>query len=1524
MRIRGQHGQLVDGLITRFEQLVGRILRRISRSTAATITRGGPRHVVTVEDMTVITGQWLRHLDAEVMPALAGVYGTAAAAMAADLTSLEREVAALTAPDATEFLAEARNRLVAVGDHLWEAARDQLTEGMAAGEDMRQLAARVQAAAGVAEPRAMVIARTEVIAANNAATIAQARLVDDPTMIKEWLATPDQRTRETHHQADGQRRYIGERFQVGDAFLDFPGDPTGPPGEIIQCRCSMAFDFDDQPNPVYTAAGEFVEALHPRADDGKFAHEAGVGDKLGLAGSIRLGPGETLAGSDKVGGNFGQVSLAWVDHDGTRTLRLGALGGEESDIQKWRGDNKGATVALDEQQTVDLRTSLAKMESDGKKAAAELKQNKRKFAQVEAEHGDDPSLMSPDAAAEYEALRDRYDVLIGEQAPFSSGMVATDWGELHFGVSAEEFGSGYSLDLAVRPPDAAPDWDLHSAVYDAKGANLTKPQLAKLIHLLDGAHLGPAAGSPPPGGGPATRPGGLVPVPEPAAPTSSFTRLPRRTSMPPSATRRPVTAAAPPAATPAVPPVTPPAAAPTPQPAGDAAPEQTGAMIALVPSDADAQRLAVDGGETADQLHCTLLYLGEGAAFSDAQRQAVIDAVHSVMDDWPVVEADGFAVSLFNPGDATDREPCIVLGLSGDDIEIVHSMVDDAVVAAQQDPGGFEIPAQHSPYIPHITLAYTGDAGQVAALTDRVGPVTFDRVRVAFAGQVTDIPLAPDVADMPPDGVGTDWPGWDAYIAQAITAALASDAVLRNYWVRGKGAAKVRWNTPNDFVRCVRHLAKYVGDPKGLCAEYHHEATGMWPGDRRNNDVAGPPAGQETNMATPAAAKPPAVKAGPPAPAAPAAPMAVPCPPGWHPDDDGDCQPDPGTQGCPDGWVPDDDGDCQPAPAAPDAGPGDMPGSMPHAGGGAAPSPVVAPSPGAAPPAAPGPTPEGGCPDGQHPDPDTGDCVPDDATPAPDGQVEHFHTIVEEGVSTGLRTFTPGAITWRSPPFAFHWQFESSAHNGQPRVVQVGLVTRAQRDGNVIHFWGRLDLRSPEGLDYARRLADGFARWSSVGADESLKESDIEFVWPADEGEGAGLEALFAEPEQMIFNAYRVAEITAVSIPAQADAAVEPTPALLEALTQMGALTAAAVSSHKSATSDTPWDAAAAEKALPSPLPLDTARAEYAWIDDTAVQDGQVPKSAAKFPHHDVGGDGVPGAANLAACSAAIAAIHGGRGGATIPDTDRKGVYDHVAAHLRAGGQTPPPFQSSPIVAAGYTITIPDVAPPWWFDRPTDVTAHGALTVTDEGRIYGYLAPSGVAHRAFRDRRVTVPMGRVDYDRWMGGEALVAGGRVVAGPITMECGHLPPSASSDADVRMQHYDNACSVVAKARIGEDSHGVWIAGALEPGVTADQVSRMLACRLSGDWAPHPERPGWQEFVAALLVPVPGFPMARTTPSVRVSGGVMVASAVPVRLVHADTDVLPTADLSSALERIARSIGRDRGSRMAELHSRIYAPR
>ena len=65
----------------------------------------------------------------------------------------------------------------------------------------------------------------------------------------------------------------------------------------------------------------------------------------------------------------------------------------------------------------------------------------------------------------------------------------------------------------------------------------------------------------------------------------------------------------------------------------------------------------------------------------------------------------------------------------------------------------------------------------------------------------------------------------------AVTPAGVEGArKLREYWVRGAGAAKIRWGEPHDFDRCVMHLGKYVSNPEGLCNTFHVAALGVAPG----------------------------------------------------------------------------------------------------------------------------------------------------------------------------------------------------------------------------------------------------------------------------------------------------------------------------------------------------------------------------------------------------------------------------------------------------------------------------------------------------------------------------------------------------------------------------------------------------------------------------------------------------------------------------------------------------------------------
>lgn len=84
---------------------------------------------------------------------------------------------------------------------------------------------------------------------------------------------------------------------------------------------------------------------------------------------------------------------------------------------------------------------------------------------------------------------------------------------------------------------------------------------------------------------------------------------------------------------------------------------------------------------------------------------------------------------------------------------------------------------------------------------------------------------------------------------------------------------------------------------------------------------------------------------------------------------------------------------------------------------------------------------------------------------------------------------------------------------------------------------------------------------------------------------------------------------------------------------------------------------------------------EYSAWEDAAV-DSPKPKNAFKFGHHLVGADGNVGAASVGACRNVIQVLNGARGGTKIPSSDRQGVYDHAAKHLRDAGVDPAPLKS--------------------------------------------------------------------------------------------------------------------------------------------------------------------------------------------------------------------------------------------------------
>jgi len=172
-----------------------------------------------------------------------------------------------------------------------------------------------------------------------------------------------------------------------------------------------------------------------------------------------------------------------------------------------------------------------------------------------------------------------------------------------------------------------------------------------------------------------------------------------------------------------------------------------GAMIALIPADANAEALALEGGEDVGELHLTLFFLGDDADdWTEDQRRELIQGIEAraAAMSGPV-HANAFGVNHWNPASAS---PCWVWAV-GDDYEApdgaptLHEARNAAVDALEDMHSQPGLPFQHSPWAPHVCAAYTGDTWPLEPMAERVGPLVFDRIRVAFGGEHTDIPLGP-------------------------------------------------------------------------------------------------------------------------------------------------------------------------------------------------------------------------------------------------------------------------------------------------------------------------------------------------------------------------------------------------------------------------------------------------------------------------------------------------------------------------------------------------------------------------------------------------------------------------------------------------------------------------------------------------------------------------------------------------------------------------------------------------------------
>lgn len=221
---------------------------------------------------------------AAILPAAGDVYDEGFAASARpDLLALAAEARTAAAeqvepadlppivdagPLRLAYLDELENQLVAVGDDMFDVIRTTIRDTQSRTEVVdgveRQVAASIRDVAAAVDvvlgperwqARAVTIARTTVIAANNAGSWQSARQVAEALgtvggmVLKEWLATTDSRTRDTHKRADGMVvRGLNATFRVGRSALLYAADPGGRPEDVINCRCTTLYHYPGDPD----------------------------------------------------------------------------------------------------------------------------------------------------------------------------------------------------------------------------------------------------------------------------------------------------------------------------------------------------------------------------------------------------------------------------------------------------------------------------------------------------------------------------------------------------------------------------------------------------------------------------------------------------------------------------------------------------------------------------------------------------------------------------------------------------------------------------------------------------------------------------------------------------------------------------------------------------------------------------------------------------------------------------------------------------------------------------------------------------------------------------------------------------------------------------------------------------------------------------------------------------------------------------------------------------------------------------
>ena len=469
----------------------------------------------------------------------------------------------------------------------------------------------------------------------------------------------------------------------------------------------------------------------------------------------------------------------------------------------------------------------------------------------------------------------------------------------------------------------------------------------------------------------------------------------------------------------------------------------------------------------------------------------------------------------------------------------------------------------------------------------------------------------------------------------------------------------------------------------------------------------------------------------------------------------------------------------------------------------------------------------------------TASATPTDATETPTAPdpMPWVGVLALEGHPTGDgRTLAADSLSW-STPVPLRWvKQDTGEHNGAVVVGKILTIDRVPHPDNpnvnIIKASG-VFAETPEGYEAQHQVAEELAQGVSVDLD------DMQFTFAEDTEQNDN------GPRDVTILKARIRAATLVAIPAFAEAK-------LQVLTTETDDTDDENDEEKAtfdAIADT-YSSSLFDDSEDDGDDLST----FNWVSDAGGLPHYIDRIRKALQRR-----GMPKSHAIA--SAVNQVKRWARGGGKVTAKTRAKAVKALAEWeaKRAAAHAKPNKHSGrtgtfDALVAGAAPVHP---PANWFNDPA-LDGPTGITVTEEGRIYGHLALWDTCHIASGPGRcTTAPHSQTDYAYFHTGAILTDDNQELAvGHLTLGTGHAAP----DKTVRgtMAHYDNTGLAVADVRAGEDAYGIWVAGAVRPHISPEDIRTLRSSPLSGDWR---RVQGNLELVAALAVNVPGFPVPRT---------------------------------------------------------------